>query len=75
MFKELFTEGLNPDWERGSSSKMTVVKTPKYIVRYDLNGEDSFIMVDNKKTYKTELEIYDNEKEIRKLLKKYKVKV
>jgi hypothetical protein len=54
---------------------MTVVKTPKYIVRYDLNGEDSFIMVDNKKTYKTELEIYDNEKEIRKLLKKYKVKV
>ncbi len=75
MFKELFTE-MNPDWERSRSvSKMDVIRGKKYDIYYELSGDDSFIEVLDAKTMDPVIDYYEGpEKEVKKILKKYKGK-
>jgi len=69
MFRQLFTE------DRMSTSKATHIHTKKYDVVFALDGDDSDIEIydkDKEETVVEEMEV--TEKEVRAILKKYKIK-
>ncbi len=72
MFKELFTEITE---DRMSTSKANIINTKRYEVIYSLDGDDSDIKIyDKEKEENVVEEMEVSEKEVKSILKKYKLK-
>ena len=71
MFKELFTESKNTI----KAGKARALQGKKYDIYYELDDDESFIEVLDAETYEPVVDYYEGpEKEVKKILKKYKGK-